>query len=98
VKSTIHWVSCAEAVKANAMLFDYLVIDDDTRPDGIRTNENSLIAVECYIEPGIKTATLQDRYQFMRNGYFCLDSKFINGEKLIFNRIVEMKSSYKPPK
>jgi len=87
-------VSAAQAIKAKAMLYDYLVIDDESEDAGFRFNENSLTVVEnCFIEPSIKGATTEDRFQFMRNAYFCLDSK---AEELVFNRIVELKSSYKP--
>ncbi|MGB4658513.1 MAG: hypothetical protein WBI07_04985, partial [Mobilitalea sp.] len=51
---------------------------------------------ECYVEPSIKNATAQDSFQFLRQGYFCLDCKDSTAEKPVFNRIVSMKSSYKP--
>ncbi|MCL2376652.1 MAG: glutamine--tRNA ligase/YqeY domain fusion protein [Defluviitaleaceae bacterium] len=97
VKGTIHWVSCDEAVKITANLYDYLVIDDDTTEEGFRFNENSLTIVEdALAEPSIMDATIEDRFQFMRNAYFCLDSKTSSPNSLVFNRIVEIKSSYKP--
>ena len=97
VKGTIHYVSAKHAVKAKARLYDYLTIDDPESPDGYRKNENSLIEMNnCVIEPSIANATLADRFQFVRNGYFCLDSKDSAGDALVFNRIVGLKSSYKP--
>jgi len=97
VKGTIHWVSAPHAVKIKANLFDYLVFDDDTAETGFRFNENSLtIAENALAEPSITTADPADRFQFMRNAYFCLDAKTSSPDNLIFNRIVELKSSYKP--
>ena len=97
VKGTIHWVSCAEAVKITANLYDYLVFDDDTQENGFRFNENSLTVVQNAVaEPSVLGAALEDRFQFMRNAYFCLDSKTSSPDNLVFNRIVEIKSSYKP--
>jgi len=97
VKGTIHWVSASHAVKIKANLFDYLVFDDDTSETGFRFNENSLtIAENALAEPSITTADPTDRFQFMRNAYFCLDAKTSSPDNLIFNRIVELKSSYKP--
>ena len=97
VKGTIHWVSCAAAVKITANLFDYLVFDDDTRESGFRFNENSLTVTQNAVaEPSVLEATVEDRFQFMRNAYFCLDSKTSAPGDLIFNRIVEIKSSYRP--
>jgi glutaminyl-tRNA synthetase len=97
VKGTIHWVSCATAVKAETRLYDYLVLDDETSETGFVKNPNSIILCEnSYIEPSIKDAVPSDRFQFIRNGYFCLDSKLASAEKLVFNRIVSLKSSYKP--
>ncbi len=97
VKSTIHWVEAKSAVKAEVRLYDYLVLDDPESETGVRENPNSLTIMEnCFIEPAIKEATKEDRFQFMRNGYFTLDSKYTTEDKLVFNRIVSLKSSYKP--
>jgi len=97
VKGTIHWVSCTEAVKITANLYDYLVFDDDTQEAGFRFNENSLAVTQNAVaEPSVLNSTLEDRFQFMRNAYFCLDSKTSSPSSLVFNRIVEIKSSYKP--
>ncbi len=97
VKSTIHWVEAKSAVKAEVRLYDYLVLDDPESETGVRENPNSLTIMEnCFIEPAIEEATLEDRFQFMRNGYFALDYKYTTDEKQVFNRIVSLKSSYKP--
>ena len=97
VKGTIHWISCGHATKIMANLYDYLVLDDNTQENGFRFNENSLTVVQNAVaEPSITDATTEDRFQFMRNAYFCLDSKTSTPGNLIFNRIVEIKSSYKP--
>ena len=96
VKGTIHWVSCEHAIKIKANLYDYLVLDDEAQESGFRFNENSLtIAQNAVAEPSIQQATVNDRFQFMRNAYFCLDPKTSKPDDLIFNRIVEIKSSYK---
>ncbi|MCL1863208.1 MAG: glutamine--tRNA ligase/YqeY domain fusion protein [Defluviitaleaceae bacterium] len=92
VKGTIHWVSAKHVVPLKAMLYDTLVVDTE---DGEQAeNPNSLVVMpDALGEPSIADAVLDDRFQFMRNGYFCLDSK---SEGLVFNRIVSLKSSYKP--
>ena len=97
VKGTIHWVSCAQAVKIEARLYEHLVLDDDTAEEGYVKNPDSLMILpDCYGEPSIQDTVLEDRLQFIRNGYFCLDYKYTTDEKLVFNRIVSLKSSYKP--
>ncbi|MCL2574191.1 MAG: glutamine--tRNA ligase/YqeY domain fusion protein [Defluviitaleaceae bacterium] len=97
VKGTIHWVSCEQAVRITANLYDHLVIDDDTEENGFKFNKNSLtIVINAVAEPSILDTTTEDRLQFMRNAYFCMDSKTSTPNNLIFNRIVEIKSSYKP--
>lgn len=96
VKGTIHWVSCAHAVKIQTRLYDYLVLDDENSETGIRKNENSLTIMDnTYAEPSVMDAKQEERFQFMRNGYFCLDSKLNSAESLVFNRIVALKSSFK---
>ncbi|MCL2753337.1 MAG: glutamine--tRNA ligase/YqeY domain fusion protein [Defluviitaleaceae bacterium] len=97
VKGTIHWVCVQNAVNIKANLYDYLVIDDENEEIGYRFNENSLMVAENAVaEPSIKDATENDRFQFMRNAFFCLDVKSSAPNKMAFNRIVEIKSSYKP--
>ncbi len=96
VKGTLHWVSAAEHVKATARLYDYMMLDNPDDPNGeMIMNPNSLEVKECIIEPSIKGAKKGDRFQFMRNGYFIVDTKDTTEEHLVFNRIVPLKSSFK---
>ncbi|MCL2386400.1 MAG: glutamine--tRNA ligase/YqeY domain fusion protein [Defluviitaleaceae bacterium] len=98
VKGTIHWVSAKHAVPINAMLYDTLVLDDPTSETGITENPNSLIEMNgAFAEPYLANAKPEDRYQFMRNGYFCLDTPHhsTSRDKLVFNRTVSLKSSFK---
>jgi glutaminyl-tRNA synthetase len=96
VKSTIHWVSAAHAVKAEARLYNQLFTverPDDGDLDSI-INPKSLEALtDCYVEPALKTASLTDRIQFERTGYFYLDLDS-TPEKLVFNRTVTLKDSW----
>lgn len=95
VKGTIHWVSARHAVKATVNLYDSLVLQSENGE--IVENENSLITINnAYIEPSIKNANKMDRFQFIRNGYFVADSKNFEKDNLVFNRIVSLKSSFKP--
>ncbi len=98
VKGTIHWVNCATAVNAQVNLYENLVVADETSDNGYSLNPNSLKTVTAYIEPSIKTVKPMDRFQFMRNGYFIADSKHCTEDNLVFNRIVSLKSSFKPGK
>lgn len=100
VKGTIHWVAAATAVKVETRLYENIV--DEAKgvynEDGsLNLNPNSItILNECYVEPSIKGCVAPDSFQFLRNGFFCLDSKDSTPEKPVFNRIVSLKSSYKP--
>lgn len=96
VKGTIHWVNCATAVEAQVNLYENLVVPDPEAERGLSLNPNSLNVIKAYIEPEIKKAKIMDRFQFMRNGYFIADSKHYTEDKPVFNRIVSLKSSYKP--
>lgn len=100
VKGTIHWVSIPHAKCAEVRLYENIVDEEKGvyNEDGsLNLNPNSLtILKECYVEPSFNGAKAQDSYQFLRNGYFCIDSKDSNEEHLVFNRIVSLKSSYKP--
>lgn len=98
VKGTIHWVNCATAVKAQVNLYENLVVADETSDNGYSLNPDSLKTVTAYIEPSINTVKPMDRFQFMRNGYFIADSKHCTEDNLVFNRIVSLKSSFKPGK
>ncbi|WP_251547834.1 glutamine--tRNA ligase/YqeY domain fusion protein [Pumilibacter intestinalis] len=95
VKGVIHWVNC-KAVKAELRLYDYLLIADDTAPDfNDRLNPESLVVKHGYAEEYLASAKKGDSYQFMRQGYFCRDSK---EDGLVFNRIVGLKDAYNKKK
>lgn len=99
VKGTIHWVSAAHAVDAEVRLYDTLFTvpspDDDERDYKECLNPDSLKILEnCKIEPSVKTAAPGTRYQFLRMGYFCIDTKDTSGDKLVFNRIVALKDTW----
>ncbi|MBQ2752829.1 MAG: glutamine--tRNA ligase/YqeY domain fusion protein [Firmicutes bacterium] len=97
VKGTLHWVSADMAVKATANLYDSMMLDNPDDPNGdMIMNPNSIEVCECFVEPSVKDAKPGDRFQFMRNGYFCVDTKNTTKDKLVFNRIVSLKSSFKP--
>lgn len=102
VKGTIHWVPVHHCIEATARLYENLVDEEKGvyNEDGsLNLNPNSLQVVEhCYIEPFAKDAKKQDKFQFVRNGYFCVDEKDTTDDRLIFNRIVSLKSSFKLPK
>ncbi|WMI81657.1 glutamine--tRNA ligase/YqeY domain fusion protein [Anaerotignum sp. MB30-C6] len=96
VKGTLHWVSATEHVQATARLYDYMMLDNPDDPNGeMMMNPKSLEVKECFIEPAIKDAKKGERFQFMRNGYYIVDTKDTTEEKLVFNRIVPLKSSFK---
>ncbi|MFA5864304.1 MAG: glutamine--tRNA ligase/YqeY domain fusion protein [Phycisphaerae bacterium] len=100
VKSTIHWVSAANAIDAEVRLYDHLFSNQnpDDVPEGMdwktNLNPNSLQVLKgCKIESSLKTAVPGNRYQFERNGYFCVDLDSANG-KLVFNRTVSLKDTW----
>jgi glutaminyl-tRNA synthetase len=96
VKGTLHWVSATENVQVTARLYDYMMLDNPEDSNGeMIMNPNSLEVKECFIEPAVKEAAKGDRFQFMRNGYYIVDTKDTTEEKLVFNRIVSLKSSFK---
>lgn len=97
VKGTLHWVCADDCVTAEARLYDYMMLDNPDGPNGdmIMNPESIIVRSNCKIEPSIKTAAKGDRFQFMRNGYFCVDTKDTTEDKLVFNRIVPLKSSFK---
>ena len=97
VKGTLHWVCADDCVEAEARLYDYMMLDNPDDPNGdMIMNESSIVVRNnCKIEPSIKDAEKGDRYQFMRNGYFCVDTKDSKADALVFNRIVPLKSSFK---
>jgi glutaminyl-tRNA synthetase len=100
VKGTIHWVAADTAVKAEVRLYENIVDEEKGvyNEDGsLNLNPNSItILKKCFIEPSIAGAAAPDSFQFLRQGFFCLDIKDSTPEQPIFNRIVSLKSSYKP--
>lgn len=100
VKGTIHWVSAPQAIKAEVRLYENLVDEEKGvyNEDGsVNVNPNSITVLkECYLEPALKDAKAYDSFQFLRHGYFCVDNKDSKDGNLVFNRIVSLKSSYKP--
>ena len=102
VKGTIHWVSAAHAVKAEVRLYENIIDEDKGvyNEDGsLNLNPNSLTVLkECYLEPEFAKAKPFDRFQFVRQGFFCVDVKETTPERLVFNRNVSLKSSYTLPK
>ncbi len=103
VKGTIHWVSARHAVKAEVRLYENIVDEEKgvyNEEDGsLNLNPNSLTVLkDCFLEPGLADGKPYDSFQFVRNGYFCVDSKDSEPGKPVFNRIVSLKSSFKLPK
>ncbi|MBQ9885785.1 MAG: glutamine--tRNA ligase/YqeY domain fusion protein [Lachnospiraceae bacterium] len=101
VKGTIHWVSARHALDATAYLFENLIDEEkgvyNEETGEINLNPNSKKVIECKVEPSLADAKAFDSFQFVRNGYFCVDYKDSTPEHLVFNRTVSMKSSFKLP-
>ncbi|MFR3728985.1 glutamine--tRNA ligase/YqeY domain fusion protein [Lacrimispora sp.] len=99
VKGTIHWVAAATAVQAECRLYENIVDEEKGKlnEDGsLNLNPNSLTVIKnCYVEPSFEGAKAYDSFQFVRNGFFCVDCKDSTPEHLVFNRIVSLKSSFK---
>ena len=102
VKGTIHWVCASECVDAEVRLYENIVDEEKGvyNEDGsLNLNPNSLTVLShCKLEAALKDSKAYDSYQFVRNGYFCCDAKDSREDHLVFNRIVSLKSSYKPKK
>lgn len=101
VRGTIHWVSCPTAIKAEVRLYENLVNEElgVYNEDGsVNLNPNSKIVLkDCYIEPCVSGSMAYDGFQFVRDGFYCVDSKDSDPESLVFNRVVSLKSSFKLP-
>ncbi len=102
VKGTIHWVPVKEAVKAQVRLYENIIDEEKGvyNEDGsLNLNPDSLTVLKnCFLEPSFKDAKPYDSFQFVRQGYFCVDVKDSREGELVFNRIVSLKSSYVLPK
>ncbi len=99
VKGTIHWVCAETAEQAEVRLYENIIDEEKGvyNEDGsINVNPNSQkILDNCYVEPTLAEAKPMDSFQFVRQGYFCVDSKDTTEDHLVFNRIVSLKSSYR---
>lgn len=105
VKGTIHWVEASQAVPAEFRLYEPLIVDEETEEDALeektfldKINPNSLTIVQGFIEPELKDAQPQDKFQFFRHGYFNVDSKYSKPGAPVFNLVVSLKSSFQLPK
>ena len=101
VKGTIHWVPAPFAVKAEVRLYENIIDEEKGvyNEDGsLNLNPDSLkILKDCYVEPSFEDAKPYDSYQFVRQGFFCIDAKDSKPDALVFNRIVSLKSSFRLP-
>jgi glutaminyl-tRNA synthetase len=101
VKGTIHWVDASQAVAAEFRLFEPLITSEaaeEGKPFLECINPNSIEVLQGFVEPNMKEAVGGDKFQFFRHGYFNVDAKDTTEEKLAFNRIVSLKSSFDPSK
>ena len=102
VKGTIHWVSAAQSIPAQVRLYENIIDEEKGvyNEDGsLNLNPNSLTILEnCRLEPAFAGVKAYDSFQFVRQGYFCVDAKDSRPDALEFNRIVSLKSSFKLPK
>ncbi len=102
VKGTIHWVPAREAVQAQVRLYENIIEEEKGvyNEDGsLNLNPNSLKVMEnCYLEPALQKAQPEESFQFVRQGFFCVDYKDSKEGAPVFNRIVSLKSSYVLPK
>ncbi|MGA4721520.1 glutamine--tRNA ligase/YqeY domain fusion protein [Fictibacillus nanhaiensis] len=103
VKGTLHWVEATQAVPAEFRIYKPLISDEDMEKEEDSegktfldyVNKDSLIVKQGYIEANMKDAKPQDKFQFFRHGYFNVDPKHTSEEKIVFNEIVSLKSSFK---
>ena len=103
VKSTIHWVEANTAIPCEFRLYEPLILDDAPENEGKhfleQINPNYMEILQGFAEPTqIKDAKPLDKFQFVRNGFFSVDTKYTTDDKLVFNRVVPLKSSFKPGK
>lgn len=103
VKGTLHWVSAQHAIDAEIRLYDYLIKDEDPSAEELdndddflsRVNPDSCVVLtKCKVEPGLGNSAPGEKYQFLRQGYFCADSKRHRPVRPVFNRIVGLRDSW----
>jgi glutaminyl-tRNA synthetase len=100
VKGTLHWVDAKHAIPAEFRIYQPLILDDETEEEEEKTflervNPNSLTILNGFVEPNMKEVKPQDKFQFFRHGYFNADPKNTTKDHIVFNQIVELKSSFK---
>ncbi len=102
VKGTIHWVPVKEAIKAEVRLYENIIDEEKGvyNEDGsLNLNPNSLTVLkDCFMEPALADAEAYESFQFVRQGFFCVDARDSKEGAMVFNRIVSLKSSYTLPK
>ena len=98
VKGTLHWVEASTALDAEVHLLDFLLLPEQGEGDFMDyLNPDSLVVKKgCKATPDMKEAKAGDKFQFLRTGYFCVDSRYSTPEHLVFNQTVSLKGSYKP--
>lgn len=102
VKGTIHWLNEKYATPCEVRTYENLLAEEDEGSTNERAivneykiNPNSIKISKSFVESGIDY-NLDERYQFIRNGFYCLDNKDSKADALVFNRVVDLKGSYKP--
>ncbi|CAM3231405.1 glutamine--tRNA ligase/YqeY domain fusion protein [Paenibacillus lupini] len=103
VKGTIHWISANHCVKADVNLYEKLLLDEDLPKDSedwtTKLNPESLVRKkDVLMEAWVKHAGPEEKFQFLRHGYFCVDRKEGDSDRIVFNRIVSLKDSWNKPK
>jgi glutaminyl-tRNA synthetase len=98
VKGTLHWVDANHAAPAEFRLYEPLILDEVEGEESEsfldRVNASSLEVLQGYVDPDLKDSAPNEKYQFFRHGYFCVDSKHTSDERLVFNLTVSLKSSF----
>ncbi|MFN2925648.1 glutamine--tRNA ligase/YqeY domain fusion protein [Lachnospiraceae bacterium YH-ros2228] len=100
VRGTIHWVNAETAVSAEVRQYENIVNEElgVYNEDGsVNVNPNSKTVLHAFIEPVVKDAKAYDSFQFVRDGFYCVDCRDSRPDHLVFNRVVSLKSSYKLP-
>jgi glutaminyl-tRNA synthetase len=97
VKGTIHWIDANHSIPAEFRLYEPLILDEEEGEEKSfleRINPASMEILQGFVEESMKNAKKQEKFQFFRHGYFNVDTKYTTAEKLVFNRIVSLKSSF----